>query len=361
MDDEIHVIQEFSELPGVFGIELQDLPNTSAIAIYEVDTSYTTGNFTGLTQFTQITIGLPSPGQFRVGSGFSSKVIFNSADDGKTVVVDYEGGGSVVSIDNINAIIGTLTSTFASITASNTSGLEVRASNNTSVAAIFGEGNTTDVEVGNKIRALSSAGILFESNSGTDVLTLGAGGGSGATFEGGVNIKGTASVGSGTETNPDLHKDGDTNTGIWFNTADNISLVTGGATRFRVLSTGQLQNVYESTVGTDYNTTLHNGYLCRAWVNFNGTGTVAIRASGNVSSITDNNTGDYTVNFTTAMPDANYSPVVSSGKSPSGVGLPVDCTRTIEEYSVSSIRLSSYRILLGIFIDAETMTLGVFR
>jgi hypothetical protein len=48
---------------------------------------------------------------------------------------------------------------------------------------------------------------------------------------------------------------------------------------------------------------------CRAWVNFNGTGTVAIRASGNVSSITDNGTGDYTVNFTTAMSDANYCPV----------------------------------------------------
>lgn len=48
-------------------------------------------------------------------------------------------------------------------------------------------------------------------------------------------------------------------------------------------------------------------YTCRAWVNFNGTGTVAIRASGNVSSITDNGIGQYTVNFTTAMPDANYS------------------------------------------------------
>jgi len=46
---------------------------------------------------------------------------------------------------------------------------------------------------------------------------------------------------------------------------------------------------------------------CKAWVNFNGTGTVAIRAQYNVSSITDNGTGDYTVNFTTAMPDANYS------------------------------------------------------
>ena len=51
-------------------------------------------------------------------------------------------------------------------------------------------------------------------------------------------------------------------------------------------------------------------YFCRAWVNFNGTGTVAIRASGNVSSITDNGTSDYTINFTTAMPDTNYCAVI---------------------------------------------------
>jgi hypothetical protein len=59
-------------------------------------------------------------------------------------------------------------------------------------------------------------------------------------------------------------------------------------------------------------------YACRAWVNFNGTGTVAIRASGNVSSITDNGVGDYTVNFTTAMPDANYSVAGVAGVDGSG-------------------------------------------
>jgi hypothetical protein len=46
---------------------------------------------------------------------------------------------------------------------------------------------------------------------------------------------------------------------------------------------------------------------CKAWVNFNGTGAVTIRAAYNVSSITDNSVGDYTVNFTTAMQDVNYS------------------------------------------------------
>ena len=54
-------------------------------------------------------------------------------------------------------------------------------------------------------------------------------------------------------------------------------------------------------------------YMARAWVNFNGTGTVAIRGSGNVTSITDNGTGDYTVNFTTALTDANYCAVGTTG------------------------------------------------
>jgi len=60
-------------------------------------------------------------------------------------------------------------------------------------------------------------------------------------------------------------------------------------------------------------------YACRAWVNFDGTGVVSIRASGNVSSITDNGSGDYTVNFTTAMPDANYA-MSGSGEDTDGSG-----------------------------------------
>jgi hypothetical protein len=55
-------------------------------------------------------------------------------------------------------------------------------------------------------------------------------------------------------------------------------------------------------------------YGCRAWINFDGTsGSIGSgRASGNVSSVTDNGTGNYTINFTTAMPDANYATVVSA-------------------------------------------------
>jgi hypothetical protein len=55
------------------------------------------------------------------------------------------------------------------------------------------------------------------------------------------------------------------------------------------------------------------GTFCRAWINFNGTGTPAARASFNVTSITDNGTGSYTLNFTNAMPDVNYCVSGSAG------------------------------------------------
>lgn len=60
-----------------------------------------------------------------------------------------------------------------------------------------------------------------------------------------------------------------------------------------------------------YSTSMENPVRgsAKAWVNFNGTGTPAIRTGFNVSSITDNGTGDYTINFTTALADANYAPV----------------------------------------------------
>jgi hypothetical protein len=78
-------------------------------------------------------------------------------------------------------------------------------------------------------------------------------------------------------------------------------------------------------------------YAARAWVNFNGTGTVAIRASGNVSSITDNGTGDYTVNFTTAMSDANYSATANGGNGSGGAA-------QAGAYSIAAPTASALRI-----------------
>lgn len=98
-------------------------------------------------------------------------------------------------------------------------------------------------------------------------------------------------------------------------------------------------------------------YAARAWVNFNGTGTVAIRASGNVSSITDNGTGDYTVNFTTAMPDANYSAQFNGGFNFVG-----SYGRFVEIYGVPTV--SAVRCLANInsaVTDLPIITCSVFR
>jgi hypothetical protein len=96
-------------------------------------------------------------------------------------------------------------------------------------------------------------------------------------------------------------------------------------------------------------------YSARAWVNFNGTGTVAIRASGNVSSITDNGVGDYTVNFTTAMSDADFTSVLSQGTSP------VDIIITNTGQTTSTVRITTYRPATGVVIDMAIVCAAIFR
>jgi hypothetical protein len=80
-------------------------------------------------------------------------------------------------------------------------------------------------------------------------------------------------------------------------------------------------------------------YACRAWVNFDGGGTVAIRASGNVSSITDNGVGDYTVNFTTDMEDANYAATANWTNGSSSSRYAQDGPAIPVTYGVGSVRI----------------------
>ena len=95
------------------------------------------------------------------------------------------------------------------------------------------------------------------------------------------------------------------------NSSFSIYDVTADSTRLLIDSSGNL--AFNSGYGS-----AGVAYGCRAWVNFNGTGTVAIRASGNVSSITDVNTGNYIINFATAMPDTNYSTILSGQETSNG-------------------------------------------
>ena len=102
-------------------------------------------------------------------------------------------------------------------------------------------------------------------------------------------------------------------------------------------------------------------YAARAWVNFNGTGTVAIRASGNVTSITDNGTGDYTVNFTTAMPDANYSAIGSAGTGAGGNDEFAVTTNFNQVPTTSALRIGTSRAASGTFTDPAYTSISIFR
>jgi hypothetical protein len=99
--------------------------------------------------------------------------------------------------------------------------------------------------------------------------------------------------------------------------ADSTSTTTG-------ITTGKIAN--ESITAAKLNGAQSGSapiYGARAWVNFNGTGTVDINSSGNVSSITDNGVGDYTINFETAMPNANYSVVGTTNNATGNGGRPI--------------------------------------
>jgi hypothetical protein len=106
--------------------------------------------------------------------------------------------------------------------------------------------------------------------------------------------------------------------------------------------------------------TTEQGQLCKVWVNFNGVGTVAIRASYNVSSITDNGVGDYTVNFTTAFADANYSVVATAGRDTSVTGWSIAVIRGISAVpTTTTVRIGTLN--LSGWIDCTDVCVSIFR
>jgi len=126
-----------------------------------------------------------------------------------------------------------------------------------------------------------------------------------------------------------------------------------------------MSTIKATTLSTQSNATVSidtvvNG-TAKAWVNFNGTGTVAVRASFNVSSITDNGVGDYTVNFSTAMPDANIivvgtcqRPLTNNAAfltTPFGAGL--NSTTTTARVATIANDVSS--------IDSSVISIAIFR
>lgn len=109
------------------------------------------------------------------------------------------------------------------------------------------------------------------------------------------------------------------------------------------------------------------GQLCKAWVNFNGTtaSPSTIRASYNVSSVTKNGTGDYTVNFTTAMVDANYTVAmtVTSGTSPTPISNWQVSNVSMASSNYTSKTTGQVRIITGAgsLVDCLDTNVAIFR
>jgi hypothetical protein len=145
----------------------------------------------------------------------------------------------------------------------------------------------------------------------------------------------------------------DTNTGVYFG-ADTISFSEGGT----------LVGQFDSSANFRFNSgygSVATAYGCRAWVNFNGTGAVAIRASGNVTSITDFATGDYQVNITNAMPDANYAFQVVAQRNSAGLNFAVPAGQASSLYqTASTFRVLTYNSAFS-NEDAQAVLCAVFR
>lgn len=139
-----------------------------------------------------------------------------------------------------------------------------------------------------------------------------------------------------------------------------LALGSGDTERARIDTAGQLHT--QSTTGV-----VRAAYAARAFVNFDGTGTVAIRSNGNVTSITDNGVGDYTVNYTTAMTSANYSVNVTAVNSASGhsnvicaaIRAPSSAGVGAASVTTGSVRVS-VRTSSGNQIDSDCVNVAIF-
>lgn len=144
-------------------------------------------------------------------------------------------------------------------------------------------------------------------------------------------------------------------TQIVTDTSGTLNIVTGSGSGATAVTVDGSQNLsFNSGYGS-----AAVAYGCRAWVNFNGTtntgGFCTIRASGNVTSVADNGTGDYTVNFTTAMPDANYSYVFGGT-----LNRRLQLQNTGSVATTGSIRVQSQDNANNA-IDAEAFNVAIFR
>jgi len=155
-------------------------------------------------------------------------------------------------------------------------------------------------------------------------------------------------------------------TAISTDTSGTLNIVTGSGSGANAITIDASQNVAMTASQTIAGNLTVTGSITggsisvanslKAWVNFNGTGTPAIRASGNVSSITDNGTGNYTVNFTTAISDANYACTATGD----GTTSSTHCWVYASTYTSSNVNLQMTNPA-GTRVDPTVLSSSIFR
>jgi len=216
----------------------------------------------------------------------------------------------------------------------------------TGIAGVDGSAATPAVQGGD-----ANTGIFY----GTDIVAISTGG----TERMRVNASGQAEFTAGTAALPAITATGNTNTGIFFSAADTIDFTEGG------VATGQFDSSGNFKFNSGYGSVV-TAYGCRAWVNFDGTtntgGFCTIRGSGNVTSVADNGLGDYTVNFTTAMPDVNYCVTISNTNSATSTAdTKLLGISPLANPTVSQLRLSCHRTGAAALLDSDFSSVAVFR
>ena len=368
-----------------------------------------------------------------LGTTLSRDTILESSNSGsavnfsagtKNVFVTYPAERALYTDASSNAIaLGTP----ASATLTNATGLPIS-------TGVSGLGANVATFLATPSSANLASAVTDETGSGSLVF------GTSPTIDS-PTFTSQATFAAGTATAPAFTTTGDTNTGIFFPTADTIAFAEGGTEAMRLDSSGNVGIGTTSPVGTGLALNIQNsnssvitagsasnanfvalysgqtvdpnpsllftgelrfgtatspttaGYVermrigssgdllfdsgygsvataygCRAWVNFNGTGTPAIVGSGNISSITDNGTGDYTLNFTTSMSDANYTAVfgqavgsTSTNNYVQGIRITgSSATGTATTKTTSALRIQG-RSAAGSSADCEQNNVAIFR
>jgi hypothetical protein len=262
-----------------------------------------------------LAIGTPSDGTVTPAKiASSTDFTFNGLTVG-------EGGGSVATNTAVGASALTSNSTGAGNTAIGyQAGYNITTPENTFLGYQAGLSGSSSGTGGNTVIGYGTGGALTSGArntligyaAGTALTT-----GSRNTFVG--NRSGSAdgagfSVTTGSA-NTIIGGYGGNQGGLDIRTSSNRVVLSDGDGNPRLVydNNGAIQST--SAVG---NGTLYPAFFCRAWVQFNGTGTISITGSGNVSSLTDYGVGDYAISFTTSMPDTSYCAVGASIKGGGG-------------------------------------------